>query len=99
MPNFVPLQLDKDTGNIHAQPLSGGGGGVPFGTGYFHDQLLADVLWVIQHNENNEQLLVQVFDDNDKFILPDEIEIIDINTVHVSFGAAMTGTARIMFFN
>lgn len=98
MVNFVPLQVDKDTGNIHAKAFPGGGG-VPFGTGYFHDQLISDTLWVIPHNENNQQLLVQVFDDDEKFILPDEIEIVDFNTIHVKFGAAMTGTARIMFFN
>lgn len=43
------------------------------------------------HNLGTEDIMVQVFDSTKKAILPDEIEIIDVNSVTVRFNALQSG--------
>ena len=101
MANLVPLNIDKDTGRIVARfrPF-GPGFGPPFGgTGFLYEQFVPSDDWVVAHNQENDRVLVQIYDDTGEFTLPQGIFIIDINTIRITFGAPMEGTAHIFFFN
>jgi len=97
--NLVPLYIDKVSGDIVASknPNSGNPGN-PHNSGYEHIQLTPIVTWVIPHNADSKRLICQIYDDGDMFILPDDIQIVDENLVIVSFGVAMAGSAKIVFF-
>ena len=100
MANLVRLNLDKDTGKIVAGGTVTDSGGTPVVAkdGFLYTQITQSDLWVIQHFAGTTLLLIQVFDDANNLIIPDNIEITDINTVEVSFGTPVKGTARIVFF-
>lgn len=53
--------------------------------------------WTITHTKNNEDALVQIYDTTKHLVLPDEIEIVDANTVVVSFNSPQDGKAVIIF--
>ena len=95
MANLVPLHIDKETGRIVAR---GGHGGGRFAIGFLFEQLIPSAVWTIPHNQSNDRVLVQVYETTGEFILPDEITIVDINTVQITFGTAMEGTAHLVFF-
>jgi hypothetical protein len=99
--NLVPLFVDKQSGDIVASknPNLGSGPGNPNATpGYEFIQITPLDTWIIPHNTNTKKLLCQIYDDFDVFTLPDDIQIFDDNTVIVTFGIAMAGSAKIIFF-
>lgn len=98
MANLVPLQLDKDTGRIVAKGITGIGGpdlplGCFFTCGYVFTQTLASNVWLVTHNTGLSKGLVQIYDDMNKLLLPDEVMFVDVNTVLVTFATAITGKA------
>lgn len=95
MANLVPINLDKDTGRLVAR---GGGLGGPPASGFLFEQLVASDSWTVPHNKLNDRVIVQVYDDVGEFTIPDKIEIVDINTVEITFAEPMTGTAHLLFF-
>jgi len=99
MANLVPLHIDKDTGELVATgaPQTPSGGG-PLSTGYLHDQLIPDTTWNIAHGGNTTQLIAQIFTTTGELILPDQLVIVDANTIQVDFGAVQDGKAHILFF-
>ena len=97
MANLVPLFIDKDTGDIVSSG-HGNSGSSSNSDGYEYLQAIPLDTWVVTHNKNNDKLLVQVYDDNEIFILPNEIKIVDNNTVKISFNTPMTGIVKIAFF-
>ncbi len=64
--------------------------------GYVHQQPTSSDTWTIVHNLGTEDVLTQVFNVSGFQFLPDEIEIVDSNTVVVTFGATMPGKAILM---
>lgn len=96
MANLVPLHIDKQTGKIVAK---GGAGGPNFATkGFLYEQILPSDTWIIPHNCDSDQLIAQVYDNTGMFVLPDEIEIVDTNTVIIRFTSPQEGTGHIAFF-
>ncbi len=95
MANLVPLNIDKDTGDIVAR---GGAVQSQAGRGFLYEQLAPSGIWTISHNEDTDKLLAQVYDDSGEFTFPDEILIVDTNTVEITFNDPMTGTAHLIFF-
>ena len=104
MANLVPLQLDKDTGRIVAKGIPGTGGGPPsvgpelplgcfFTCGYIFTQIFASDAWLVSHNTGLSKGLVQIYDDMNKLLLPDEVMFVDGNTILVMFATAITGKA------
>lgn len=55
--------------------------------------LEAASVWTVTHGLNSAALVVQVYDSNLRVIIPDEIEVIDANTVKITLGVAITGMA------
>jgi hypothetical protein len=99
--NLVPLNLDKDTGRIVALDgvSSGGSSGsdLPLGCfetcGYIFTQVSPTNTWMVTHNTGLSNGHVQIFDNTNRYILPDEIMFVDANTVLVLFTAPMAGKA------
>lgn len=61
-------------------------------------QTNANDTWVITHNKATNQFLIQIQDENNEEVFPDEVEITDLNTITVTFAEPMTGEANILFF-
>jgi len=55
--------------------------------------------WVVTHNFDSENAIVQCFDDSKSVIFPDSIKINDGDTITITFNKAQTGTARIVFLD
>lgn len=101
MANLIPINLDKDTGQLVAKGgVSGGGGGPggPFASGYLHLQTVSQVTWIVSHNGGTENVVVQIYDNSGDLVLPDRVHIVDINTVEINFEAAMDGRAHVIVF-
>jgi len=58
----------------------------------FNDQIAVTGI----HNIGNEDVLVQVYDTDKKMVFPDEIEIIDMNSVAIRFNAPQSGKVVII---
>lgn len=99
MANLIPLNLDKDTGKIIARGGRGGGLGSDTAGGFLFEQLAPSDTWNVPHNQENDRVLVQIYDETGNFTIPDEIIIVDINNIQILFNAPMEGTAHILFFN
>jgi hypothetical protein len=55
--------------------------------------------WVVTHNLGSENVIIQAFD-NEKFVLiPNTMQIIDANTVELTFNSPQTGIARVIFLD
>lgn len=63
---------------------------------YFHMQVNTATTWSINHNLQSGTPLVQVFDNTNKMIIPDQVEIIDQNNITVTFGQTISGRAVVM---
>lgn len=55
--------------------------------------------WLIVHNLGYDDVIIQCFDD-DRFVLyPDTMQIVDANTVRITFTTPQTGVARVIFLD
>lgn len=52
--------------------------------------------WTLNHNLNTSGVNVQIFDANQKAIIPDEIQVVSTNQIVVTFGAAVAGYAVVV---
>ena len=101
MANLIQLNLDKETGKLVAR---GNVVDIDIGTeqpafGLLFEQPFPSSQWDINHNLENDRVLVQIYDDTGEFTLPDEILIVDINNIQINLTAAMSGTAHMIFFS
>lgn len=65
-------------------------------TAYTHTQESNALTWSITHNLATTSVNVQVFDSNNRVIIPDEIETTGPNTCSVTFNTAQIGRAVIV---
>ena len=56
-------------------------------------------VWTIPHNLGSENVIVQAFDENKFVIIPDTTQIVDEDTVQLTFHTAQSGVARIIFLD
>jgi hypothetical protein len=66
---------------------------------YIHNQDAASATWNISHNLNSGTVSVQVFDTNGRMLLPNDITIVDKDTVTVTFNTAIAGRASVLIGN
>lgn len=52
--------------------------------------------WTVEHNLNSTSVVVSIFDQQNKIIIPDEIEILTNNSIQVSFSDVVTGRVVVM---
>jgi hypothetical protein len=65
---------------------------------YVHTQGTASTSWTVQHNLNTLKPVIDVFVNHNSTlekILPQRIEVINENTITVTFSTAFTGEARV----
>lgn len=55
--------------------------------------------WTITHSMASLNVIVQIVDSSGYVIIPNEIQIVDANTVTVTFNTTQTGTARLIFLD
>lgn len=79
---------------------SSGGGGSSSGTvrGYEFTQLVTDRQWTVVHHLNSARVQTTIYDENQEVILPENIKIIDNNTLLISFLASVSGKAMVLAF-
>lgn len=101
--NIVPIQMDRTSGRFIATDEGIAGGGVcpqPVGAlctwGYTHEETIPSVLWTIEHNFGTDRVVAQVFDATGTEVFPNQITVLDINTVLIDFGAPQDGTANLV---
>lgn len=73
--------------------------------GYVFVQSSSSATWTITHNAGTSNIAVQIYDSYSgsnaagNVIVPDEITIVNINTIQVTFADAMTGSALLTVFS
>lgn len=65
-------------------------------TAYTYTQDTVSQTWTISHNLNTTSVNVQIFDDQARVVIPNEIEVLNPNQVQVSFGAQFAGKAVVL---
>ena len=55
--------------------------------------------WEIVHNLGYDDVIVQCFDENNFVLIPDTIQVVDVNTIRVTFTNAQKGVARVIFLD
>ena len=85
---------------INNKADTGGGGSGSFAGvyGYSHIQALPSSSWTIIHNRGTFRAQVTIYDNNWEQIIPEQVKVIDNNTVLVSFGTALIGRAMVLLF-
>jgi hypothetical protein len=76
--------------------VGGGGGGTVYG--YEHIQNSPATIWTAVHNGGSFRTQVTIYDTNWEQVLPEDVKVIDNNTVRVTFASAMAGRAMILLF-
>ncbi len=98
MSNLVPLYVDKETGRevaserfINSIPIGGA-------YGYLHNQPTAATTWTINHNGGTLRTICQIYDSSFNLVLSDQIAIVNINTIQVTFTVPQDGFAHVIMF-
>lgn len=63
-----------------------------------HVQNTAQVAWFITHAKNSMRPTVTIYDDENVQTFPDEVKILDANTIRVAFSTPQSGRAIILLF-
>lgn len=63
---------------------------------YTHNQNAASKTWTVNHSLNTTSVQVQVFDSSNRVVIPDEIQIVDANTVVVTVNTDAIGRAVVL---
>lgn len=67
--------------------------------GYRHTQSTPSTIWTINHNLGLSYPIVDVFYNNNGTmtkILPSSVEVLNVNTVQLTFTSAIAGEAEVM---
>lgn len=75
--------------------------GVSIGAGAsfkkYTETFSADSEWIVNHSQNSNVYVAQVFDSTGRVIIPDEIETTDVDTITVHFNTPVAGKITIIF--
>ena len=66
--------------------------------GYVHEQVALSDQWTIDHNLGTENVMTQIIDATGQVIIPDEINIIHLNTIQVRLNQPAGGKAFLVAF-
>ena len=59
---------------------------------------VAAAQWTLAHGGGSENVLVALYDSAGRYMIPDEITIVDDNTITVDFGSPIDGKAVVLYF-
>ena len=62
-------------------------------------QSTPSLTWTVTHNLGSENVIVQAFDENKFVIIPNTIQIVNNNTVSLTWNTAQVGVARVIFLD
>lgn len=63
--------------------------------GFVHNQEQPEIEWTVNHALDSSNVMVQVFDDNNKLVIPSDVNIVDDNSVMVQFAIPVIGKVKI----
>lgn len=63
---------------------------------YSHYQEIASNEWLVQHNLNEDDLWYQIQGDSGEIVMPSNVEMLDSNTIRLSFFEAITGKVLVL---
>lgn len=66
---------------------------------YVHTQASTAQTWTITHNLNTTIPVLQIYDENDKMIIPNQVTPTSNNVMSVTLSAPMSGKAVVLFAN
>jgi hypothetical protein len=90
--NEVWCCTNDTTGAAVWQNLTGAGA-----TTYKHAQSTSALVWTVVHGKNSRDFTYSVYGSANEPILPDELDIVDDNTIRFFFTAPQAGKATISF--
>lgn len=61
-----------------------------------HTQSIASLTWTINHNLKTRDVFVTIYDSSNLMVMPSDIQIVDINTISVTWEVAATGKAVVI---
>jgi hypothetical protein len=64
---------------------------------YVHRQTGQSNTWNINHNLNTTTPMIQIYDVNHLYVIPNAVAIVDNNNLNVTFGYPIIGSAVLMF--
>jgi hypothetical protein len=88
--------LGKVGGLVQGVTIEGLGGNV-IPKHYIFTQVVATKPWIITHSMGSTDVSIQVFDEANRVIIPEDIAITDSNVVTISFSANQAGKAILIF--
>jgi len=102
----IPVPIAPSATNVQAaleeistaiENISVGG---PPGTvsGFEHQQIIPAATWVVAHNKNTRKVQYSIYDSSFFSILPDSVELVDLNTIQVHFASPQTGSVILVTF-
>lgn len=76
---------------------SGGGGSGGSAKTYTHTQSSSSATWTVTHNLGSNDVVIQIYDATQgNMLIPDTVDIIDTNSLSITFSAAQTGKAVVV---
>jgi hypothetical protein len=66
--------------------------------GYEHIQVTASMTWTVAHNHNTNRIQWSIYDASNRAIMPDDVLILNTNTVVVTFTEPVAGRAVLVMF-
>lgn len=76
---------------INSSPLAAGAV-----TKFTHTQVSITSPWSVNHNLGTEDVIVMIWDASNEAIIPNTIEIVDVNNITITFSPAQSGRAVII---
>ena len=84
----------KITGSLSVSgAISGSYSGLSVGQKYKHIQSAAATTWTISHNFDYQYVNIDVYDSDDRIVIPTTVTATDSNTITITFGELVSGTA------
>jgi len=82
------------TGSIYSSAASAiGGGGEYVGATYSFSKVVAGTTWRITHNLGTSDVIAQFYNPDRNMLIPQDVTVIDSNTIEAYFNEAVRGTA------
>jgi hypothetical protein len=76
--------------------LNGGGTSPSSTTIYLHSQSIANTVWNITHNLNSQYPVITVYGEDNNVIIPQEIDVVNVNSLDIYFPISTSGAASII---
>lgn len=66
---------------------------------FFYETSGPSRVWTVNHNQDSNEFIINIFDKNGNKIIPDKVFIEDTNTIAINFNINVEGYCYIIFYN